>query len=73
MLKRCPDEECVDERGDYLLNFWYHEIQRTFVDRITKPSDVELFQQIFKQHIQKVKKKGKIFADTIKKNSSKEI
>ena len=54
MLCRCPEEERVDEGGEYLVNYWCYETKRTFIDRITNPVDVHLFNTLFEQHIAKV-------------------
>ena len=54
MLCRCPEEERVDEDGGYLVSFWCHEVRRTFIDRILNVSDVELFNSLFKEHIETV-------------------
>jgi len=54
MLRRCPEEERVEESGEYLVNFWWHEVQRTFFDRIVEDSDLILFHDLFNHHLSEV-------------------
>lgn len=54
MLQRCPEEARADDDGHYLLNFWFHEIRRSFYDRILTSSDMELFDNLFEKYVQEV-------------------
>uniref|UniRef100_A0A7M5WVD3 Uncharacterized protein n=2 Tax=Clytia hemisphaerica TaxID=252671 RepID=A0A7M5WVD3_9CNID len=60
MLRRCPEEERVDEQGAYLLNFWYYETQRTFLDRILNPNDIALFERTFDSQLHQLMRENKV-------------